>query len=150
MPPFSATCEVRWSDLDPNGHARHTAFLDWATHARLMAFASQGISTARMHEFGVGPVLFREEADYLREVSGEDRITVTFEFAAASDDWKHFRIQHLLTRQDEVPCAKVVVRGAWFDLKARKVIAPPEAIARACAALPRAKGFAILTPLGRP
>lgn len=143
MPPFVTTCEVRWADLDANGHARHTAFLDWATHGRLMAFASQGITSARLHELGVGPVLFREEVDYLREVGGDDRITVTFGFAGASADWKHFRIQHVLTRQDGIACARVLVRGAWFDLRQRKVVVPPDAIARACAALPRAADFAI-------
>ncbi len=39
MAAFTTTCEVRWADLDLNGHARHTAFMDWATHCRVRAFA---------------------------------------------------------------------------------------------------------------
>ena len=144
MAAFTTTCEVRWADLDPNGHARHTAFMDWATHCRLAAFASQGIPTGRFHELGVGLVIFREETDYLREVSGGDRITVSFEFAGASPDWKHFRIRHELARQDGVHCATVVVRGSWLDLRQRKVVVPPEPIVRACEALPRASDFEIL------
>lgn len=144
MAAFTTVCEVRWADLDPLGHARHTAFMDWATHSRIVAFATQGITTGRFQELGVGPVIFREEADYLREVSGEDRITVSFEFIAGSIDWKHFRIRHLLTRQDGVHCATVVVRGAWLNLGARKVVVPPEPIARACAALPRSADFEVL------
>lgn len=148
MPALTTSCEVRWADLDPNGHARHTAFMDWATHCRLVAFASQGLTTARFHELGVGLVIFREEADYLREVSGDDQVTVGFEFTGGSADWKHFRIRHVLTRRDGVHCATVVVRGAWLDLRERKVVVPPEAIAQACQSLPRSAEFEVLT--GRP
>lgn len=148
MAAFTTICEVRWADLDPLGHARHTAFLDWATHCRIAAFAAQGVTSGRFQELGVGPVIFREEADYLREVSGEDRITVSFEFTGGSPDWKHFRIRHVLTRLDGVHCATVVVRGAWLNLRERKVVVPPEAIVQACRALPRATDFEVLG--GRP
>ncbi len=144
MTAFTTTCEVRWADLDPNGHARHTAFMDWATHCRLVAFAAQGATTERFQELGVAPVLFREETDYLREVSGEDRITVSFEFTGGSADWKHFRIRHVLTRRDGAHCATVVVRGAWLNLRERKVVVPPEPIVRACQALPRSADFEVL------
>ena len=144
MTNFTTTCEVRWADLDPNGHARHTAFMDWATHCRLVAFAAQGATTERFHALGVSPVLFREEADYLREVSGEDRITVSFEFTGGSADWKHVRIRHVLTRRDGVHCATVVVRGAWLSLHERRVVVPPEPIVQACRALPRAADFEVL------
>lgn len=145
MTTFTATCEVRWADLDPNDHARHTAFLDWATHARLAAFASRGLVGAVFQELGVSPVIFREEADYLREVSGGDTVTVSFEFTGGSADWKHWRIRHQLWRRDKVACATVVVRGAWLDTRARRVVAPPELIASACAALPLSADFETLT-----
>jgi acyl-CoA thioester hydrolase len=144
MPPFTATCEVRWADLDANGHARHTAFLDWATHCRVAAFGSQGLTMARFAELGVGPVIFREEADYLREVGGNDRITISCQFTGASPDWKHFRIRHELARGDGEHCATVVVRGSWLDLAARRVVAPPAVIVQACAALPRSPDFEVL------
>ncbi|MEQ1800719.1 MAG: thioesterase family protein [Gammaproteobacteria bacterium] len=144
MAAFTATCEVRWADLDVNGHARHTAFMDWATHCRVSAFAAHGITLARFSELGVGPVIFREEADYLREVVGNDRVTVDFAFTGGSADWKHFRIRHLLTRLDGVHCATVVVRGSWLNLRERKVVAPPEPIFQACEALPRAADFEVL------
>ncbi len=145
MAEFTTTCEVRWADLDLNGHARHTAFMDWATHCRVRAFAALGITTTRFLELGVGPVIFREEADYLREVPGDDRVSVSIEVAGASPDWKHFRFRHRLTRQDGSHCANVTVRGSWLDLRQRKVVVPPEAIVRACEALPRAADFEVLS-----
>lgn len=144
MAVLTATCEVRWADLDANGHARHTAFMDWATHGRIVAFATHGLTMARFSELGVGPIIFREETDYLREVGGNDRVTISFEFTGGSADWKHFRIRHALARQDGVQCAAVVVRGSWLNLRERKVVVPPEPIARACQALPRSADFEVL------
>jgi acyl-CoA thioester hydrolase len=149
-PATETVCEVRWADLDPNGHARHTAFMDWATHSRLVAFASAGLPATRFHGLGIGPVIFREEADYLREVQSGDRVRVSLEFTGASADWKHFRIRHRLTRQDGVACATVVVRGSWLSLAERRVVVPPPEIVRACEAMPRAADFGWLVPGSRP
>lgn len=147
MPSYESRCEVRWADLDPNGHVRHTVFMDWATQCRVAVLASAGLTPRRFQELGMGPVLFREEADYLREVDVGDQITVTLELVGASADWKHFAIRHRLTRRDGVHCATVLVRGAWFDLRTRKVGPPPAEIATAFAAFPRAADFA---PIERP
>ncbi|MGE0434505.1 MAG: acyl-CoA thioesterase [Planctomycetota bacterium] len=141
---FTARCEVRWSDLDPNGHARHTAFMDWATHCRVAAFAAQGLTAEVFVRIGVGPVLFREETDYLREVNGGDTITVSLEVIGMSDDYRHFRIRHVLRRSDGVHCGTVVVRGAWFDLRTRKVVAPPDEIRRVADSMPRADDYAVI------
>lgn len=144
MAAFTTTCEVRWADLDANGHARHTAFMDWATHCRISAFASQGLTMAYFDELGIGPVIFREETDYLREVSGNERVTISFELTGGSADWKHFRIRHVLTRQDGVHCATVVVRGSWLDRRERRIVVPPEPVTRAFQALPRTADFEVL------
>lgn len=142
MPSFESRCEVRWADLDPNGHVRHTVFMDWATQCRVAALAALGLTPRRFQELGCGPVLFREETDYLREVDAGDRVTVALELVGASADWKHFAIRHRLTKGDGAHCATVLVRGAWFDLRTRKVVPPPAEIGAAFASFPRAADYA--------
>ena len=142
MDAYETTCEVRWADLDPNGHVRHTVFMDWATQCRVEALAASGLTPRRFQELGCGPILFREETDYLREVDAGDRVTVSLEVVGASSDWKHWRIRRRLARRDGVACAVVMVRGAWFDLARRRVVAPPAPIAEAFAAFPRGAAFA--------
>lgn len=46
----------------------------WATDSRQLALASAGLPATRFHALGVGPVIFRAEADYLREVQAGDRV----------------------------------------------------------------------------
>lgn len=142
MPTYVTQCEVRWADLDPNGHVRHTVFMDWATQCRVAALASVGLTPKRFQALGCGPVLFREETDYLREVDAGETVTVALELVGASADHKHFAIRHRLAKRDGTPCATVLVRGAWFDLATRKVRPPPDEIARAFEGFPRAGDFA--------
>jgi len=47
MDAFETRCEVRWADLDPNGHVRHTVFMDWATQCRVAALAAAGLTPRR-------------------------------------------------------------------------------------------------------
>lgn len=144
MSSFESRCEVRWADLDPNGHVRHTVFMDWATQCRVAVLAAHGLTPRRFQELSCGPVLLREETDYLREVGAGDEIRVVLELVGASADWKHFIIRHRLTRRDGVHCATVLVRGAWFDLKTRKVIVPPPPIAEAFSHFPHAADYALI------
>lgn len=144
---FAVDCEVRWADLDANAHVRHTAYMDWACTCRVEAFAAVGLTMERLGELGVGLILFREETDYLREVTAGDRVTVTFEMAGGAPDWKHWQIRHRLYRRDGVQCAVVVVRGAWMSITERRVITPPPEISAATQRLPRAVDF---TVIGRP
>lgn len=89
-----------------------------------------------------------EETDDLREVDAGDAITVSLEAIGASADREHWRIRHRLVRGDGTPCAMVVVRGAWFDLATRRVVAPPPPIAEAFAGFPRAADFAPIDRAG--
>ena len=40
--------DVRWADLDPNQHVRHTAYADYGTHVRMSWLASAGFDAARL------------------------------------------------------------------------------------------------------
>jgi acyl-CoA thioester hydrolase len=140
--------EVRWADLDPNAHMRHTAYMDYAAQARVAFLTEHGFGLPEFHAAMVGPVLFKETTDYLREVRANERITVSIEVCGASANGKHFRIRHEIRKHDGVVAARVEVTGAWLDLRARKVCEPPAALRAAMDAMPRSADFAEI-PSGR-
>lgn len=144
--PYSQAFEVRWADLDPNGHMRHTAYMDCAAQARVGLLHEAGFTLERFRALGIGPVLFREDTRYLLEVRANERIRVTAEIAGLSPNRKHWRIRHRVFKADGSLACVVEVQGAWLDLKARKIApAPPELIA-ALEAAPRAEDYAEFTP----
>ena len=138
--------EVRWADLDPNGHLRHTAYMDCAAQARVGFLHERGFTLERFRQLGIGPVLFREEARYLHEVRANERLRVTAEIAGLSPNRKHWRIRHLIYKSDGKLACIVEVQGAWLDLRARKIKAPPPELIAAMEQSPRTDDYAEFEP----
>ena len=124
---YAKSFEVRWADLDPNGHMRHSAYADYGAQARIGFLTEHGFGLREFQKLHMGPVLFREDLKYLKEIRANERISVTCEAAGLSPNRKHWRIRHRLYRQDGELACVIDCQGAWFDLQSRKVIpASPE------------------------
>lgn len=145
MPPgdILIPVSVRWSDLDPNGHVRHSVYYDWGAATRIAFLDSQGLGLDWMTTHAIGPVLFREEARFRKEVRYGDQIAMDLVLAGASADGRKWRIRHRLLRGEDL-AATVEVDGAWLDLRARKIVTPPPELMRAFADVARSDDFAVL------
>ena len=60
--------QVLWSQIDANMHLRHSAYADVAAQARVMLLESLGLDGKILATEKLGPILFREELIYLKEV----------------------------------------------------------------------------------
>ena len=145
---FSQTVDLRWADLDPNGHVRHSVYYDWGAMARITFLESCGVGLKWMAANAVGPVLFREEAKFLRELRFGDKLIVDLQLAAASEDGRKWRMRHRFLRGTDL-AATLEVDGAWLDLRARKIVVPPPDLVRAFEGFSRTEDFSILTS-GKP
>lgn len=143
---YSHTFEVRWADLDPNGHLRHTVYMDCAAQARVGFLYERGFTLERFRQLGLGPVLFREEARYLREVRANERLRVTAEVTGLSPNRKHWRIRQRIFKADGELACVVEVQGAWLDLKARRIVAPPAELLEIMLKWPRTEDYAEFEP----
>lgn len=139
---FERSYDVIWADLDANAHMRHTAYMDYAAQVRLAWLQEMGFSIEHLASAGVGPVLFRESTRYLAEVRGGQRITVGLELIGLSASRKHWATRQAICKRDGTAAAVVEVQGAWLDLRARKVAAPPAELLAAIEQWPRAADFA--------
>lgn len=146
--PFTIPIGVRWADLDPNGHVRHSVYYDWGAMARLAFLEQQGVGVGWMSRNGIGPVLFREEAKFLREIRFGDELQIDVQLAAASADGRKWRMRHRVLRGAELT-ATLELDGAWLDLRARKIVVPPPEMVRAFEPLGRTEDFGVL-PTGAP
>jgi acyl-CoA thioester hydrolase len=144
---FSQPIALRWADLDPNGHVRHSVYYDWGAMVRVAYLEQRGVGPAWMAQNRIGPVLFREEAKFLRELRFGDQLTMDVRIAAASSDGRKWRMRHRIFRDADL-AATIEVDGAWLDLRARKIVIPPDEIVRAFAGVSRTEDFAVL-PSGK-
>jgi len=135
---------VRWSDLDPNGHVRHSVYYDYGAELRMAFFHEAGLGLAWMARHGVGPILFREEARFFRELHLGDQLQIDARLEGLSDDLRKWSVSHRITRDDEL-CAVLELDGAWLDLRERRLAAPPAELMQHFAGLPRGDEFRVLS-----
>ncbi len=132
----SVTYRARWADMDPNGHMRHSAYADYAADQRVVLLARWGYGVARFAQLRLGPILFREETRFLKEVSIGEEIRVDGRLASVNADGSRWTIVHTLYKADGRVAATVTVDGAWLDLDRRKLTVPPPDLAAAFATMP--------------
>lgn len=134
---FSRSFEIRWADLDANGHLRNSAYSDYATHVRFACLGSKGFDQAAFREADLGPVILREETWYFREVRLGEAIEVDLELGAVSEDGGRFRLRHTVRRADGERAAVNEVDGGWLDLSARRLVRPPDRLRTLLLGFPR-------------
>ncbi len=64
---YIKNAEMRWSDLDPNFHLRHSVYYDFGAYCRICFLFDNGVTDKLMKELEIGPILFREECVFKRE-----------------------------------------------------------------------------------
>lgn len=127
MAVFKKEYEIKWSDIDPNKHVRHSVYGDYATDVRMSFFAQHGYTFQEFEKLGFGPILLSEETEYYREVHLGDSLIIDFYLSGLSEDETRFRItHHVYKKGDEKPCTKITLQGGWLNLKQRKLTRPPE------------------------
>ena len=141
---FERTLNVSWAHLDANAHMANTAYINVCIDIRMMYFASQGFAATEFARLRIGPVVRRDELEYHREVGLLEPITVTLALAGMAPDGSRFRLVNEVLKGDGRLAARIRSEGGWMDLAARKLIAPPDDLCRALAAMPHATEFEIL------
>ncbi|MFF9340404.1 MULTISPECIES: acyl-CoA thioesterase [unclassified Streptomyces] len=137
--------EVRWDDVDVNGHLRNTRYLEYASTARLAFLVGAGWTPKDLMKAGVAAVSLGEEARYLREVLPLQTVTVTSRVVGLSPDGARWRFEHGFTRESGEEAAVVRTLGAWIDIGARRIAAPPAGVLAALEAV-RSVDCEVLAP----
>ena len=108
MNPFETTVQFRWSDLDPNFHVRHSVYYDICAQLRTQALGAIGFSLEFFAKNKIGPVLFKEECAFRREIRFGDTIKVNVAALKLSKDGGRFSFVHEFTREGEL-CARLAL-----------------------------------------
>ena len=137
---FVQSIEVRWSDLDPNYHVRHSVYYDYGAYCRICFLSLHGITSAFFTENHFGPILFREECTFRREIKMGDRLTIDLQLMRARPDFSRWSIEHKLTRNGQ-HAATLITDGAWIDTESRKLTIPHEFARSGFAKMPRSESF---------
>ncbi len=144
---FKVSFSTRWADFDPNNHMRHSAYNDYAAESRVRLFNAYGLSLAEFNKLNIGPILFREETDFFREITLSDDISVELLLKGCSEKGERFKMQHKIYRGDGQLAATINIYAAWMDLGKRKLTGAPKMILDVLDQLDKTDDFELI-PLG--
>lgn len=141
MTTYQQPIQIRWSDLDPNFHLRHSVYYDWGAFCRVAFLNEFGLTASVMQELAIGPILFKEECVFRREILSHDQVHITLKVIRARKDYSRWSIQHEVVKNGEVVCAQITVDGAWMNVTERKLATPPEKVFDVFDRMPRSENF---------
>jgi acyl-CoA thioester hydrolase len=145
MPIFTMPYEIRWADLDGNGHVRYSAYIDATADLRYRYFAQHGFPPQAFVAMGVGPVYTSMAADFLREVFLGETVTITYEVTGLSPLGSRWRVRHDFLKSSGKKAVTVSLEGVLLNLTARKPVLPSPELLAVMQDMPRAAGFEVMT-----
>jgi acyl-CoA thioester hydrolase len=146
MNKFSESIQIRWADIDANRHLRHSVYYDYGASMRMNVLSEGGLTTKKLEEFGIGPILFREEAIFKREILFEDHVSITVELVKTTEDFGRLSLRHLFYKGDQTLAAILNIDGAWIDVQKRKLAVPNEFIRHIFESFPKSADFEVVAP----
>jgi acyl-CoA thioester hydrolase len=141
MQEYSKKIEIRWADLDPNFHVLHSKYYDFGAYCRMSFLTSHGITPALMTEKNIGPIIFREECLFKREIKFGDEVEVFLKLSKCNEDASRWSMIHELWTNGDTLAAVITLDGAWIDTKIRKLTKPPEIFKTGFDLIPKTDNF---------
>lgn len=141
MNSFKQEVQIRWSDLDPNFHLRHSVYYDWGAFCRIQFLNLNGLTSEVMQQLNFGPILFREECVFRKEIKSGDIISIDLELTKSKKDFSRWSIQHKIKKNENILAATLTVDGSWLDIIERKLALPPDQVFDVFSLMPKAETF---------
>jgi acyl-CoA thioester hydrolase len=138
--------QIRWADIDANRHLRHSVYYDYGASMRMKALSDRGLTIKKFEEFGIGPILFREEAIFKKEIVFEDRLRITIELVKATEDYGRWSLRHNFIKDEDTVAAILNIDGAFIDLQKRKLAPANDFIKEVFEYFPKSHDFEFVVP----
>jgi acyl-CoA thioester hydrolase len=116
-------------------------YYDWGALSRIEFLYAHGLTAAVMQQLHFGPILFREECVFRKEIRLGDKVTIGLKLLKAKKDFSRWSIQHDIVKNDTIISAILTVDGAWIDTVQRKLAQPPEQVTTVFSAMPKGESF---------
>ena len=149
MSEYSRTYEIRWSDLDANGHVNYAVYINAAADVRYHFFWEHGFPPEKFEQIGMGPVYTAIQADFLREVRLGETVTITYAVSGLSPEGRRWKVHHDVLKANGKKAVSLTLEGVILDLTARQPTLPTPELFQMFRLIPRAKDFEVLSELNR-
>lgn len=149
MDEYSNTYEIRWSDLDANGHVNYAVYIDAAGDLRYHFFIEHGFPPEKFNELGIGPVYTTIHAEFFREVRMGETVTITYTLSGLSPSGARWKVHHGILKSNGKKAVSLEIEGTILNLTTRRPTLPTSELLQTFKLIPRASDFEILSELRR-
>lgn len=146
---YKKNIQIRWSDLDPNFHVLHSKYYDFGAYCRMAFFVEHGLTPALMKQYQFGPILFREEAVFRKEISFGEEISIDLKLKSVSADYSRWSMEHQILKEGAVLSAVMNIDGAWINTQLRKLTTPPAELLHIFDTAPKTADFTVTGKLSK-
>ena len=133
--------QIRWADLDPNFHLRHSVYYDWAAMCRIDFLNKMGLTPVLMHSLNFGPIVFREECIFRKEIKYGDKVNINLQLSKAKRDYSRWTFLQEIKKDEKILCSLVTIDGAWLNTIDRKLFIPPAEVVHVFQQMPQDESF---------
>ena len=147
MNEYSKTYEIRWSDLDANGHVNYAAYIDAAGDLRYRFFTEHNFPPEKFLQLGIGPIYTAIHAQFFREVRMGETVTITYALSGLSPQAGRWKVHHDVLKSNGKKAVSIDPEGAILDLATRKPALPTPALMETFNLIPRTKDFEVLSDI---
>ncbi|MEO7446093.1 MAG: thioesterase family protein [Ferruginibacter sp.] len=141
MESYSKIIQLRWADLDPNFHVLHSRYYDFGALCRMSFLVENGFTPAIMQQHHCGPILFREECTFRRELGFSDEVRINLTVTSGTHNFSRWSMQHDIYKNGDVLSAVIKVDGAWLNTQTRKLAPPPDEAVALFSEAPKSQEF---------
>jgi acyl-CoA thioester hydrolase len=149
MTDYSRSYEIRWSDLDANGHVNYAAYIDAAGDLRYRFFTEHGFPPEKFVELGIGPVYTTIHAEFFREVLMGETVTITYALSGLSPSGGRWKVHHEILKSNGKKAVTLDIEGVILNLSTRKPALPSPELFQTFDLIPRADPFETLSEIRR-
>ena len=149
MDEYSKTYEIRWSDLDANGHVNYSVYIDAAGDVRYHFFWEHDFPPEKFEQLGAGPIYTAIHAEFLREVRLGEMVTITYTVSGLSPQGGRWKVHHDVLKSNGKKAVRLEIEGAILNLTTRKPVLPSSELLQVLLLIPQARNFEVMSETGR-
>ena len=149
MNEYSRTYEIRWSDIDANGHVNYAAYIDAAGDLRYRFFTEHNFPPEKFHQLGIGPIYTAIHARFFREVRMGETVTIAYALSGLSPQGGRWKVHHDVVKSNGKKAVEIDIEGAILDLATRKPAFPTSELLQTFSLIPHATDFEVMSETHR-
>jgi acyl-CoA thioester hydrolase len=141
MDTYSKSYEIRWADLDANGHVNYAAYIDATADLRYRYFTEHGFPPEKFSELGVGAIYTSIQAKFLREVLFGEAVTINYTLAGLSSSGTRWKVHHDVLKANGKKAVVIELEGTILHLTTRRPVQPTAELLAIFGQIPRYAEF---------